>query len=581
MVSLLVSLKFRNVILSAGFFRVLYALKKDKFLLATPCRGKQIIIRMPTTGTTYCMSVRQLGLRGIQFGLFMRTLSNLRRKGYLRYDWFSRKKIVVNFSLEGENLIMRIINEFPIDRLLKTDVTKTDIKLLKMISYYGFLPNARIICRKLRISRQGLSKMVRKHRDIGCIDNNGLLTRLGIIFLHLFEGFIGEFSKKIKQWRNSFNSLLFNQNIEHGGILESLVDIMDLYRIVVSHNQTLKFLPSSIKVDIVGIDDSPRIFAIVRIFKNLLVREGAQVDVVLVCLMNVGLRKMIEFECLEREKKVDLYADKKLSFLEGLFLNATESKVVLMLTNPKTSNILRDYLKERLHTKVKVIFIEKISRSAGLLEKNIENIVIKGKKLFGAIYRALKNKEKIKILWGSKGSNIELKPHKKIPSKDLNKAVEPMIGTLEGSLCTIPYGTLKIDLEMASKFCRVSGKIVLSSEPIYGVKCPEQKWFDYEGGTISLHEVTTSSNQVRIKGKADSHKALDYLRGAILKRVYVGLNSVSKENIKTIALTEPYLLRYVEGLVLIEMAVASPQNIRTYSYVGNNVRIMIGSRRVY
>jgi len=578
----LTSFRYTNIIISAGFFRFLYAVKcKLKIRITRPCGGKQIILEIPSLGESCCVSIRDIDLRGIQFSSFMRTLSVLQKRSYLRYGWYSRKKIIISLSYKGENLIRRIISNIPLRDFFRVDITKTDIKFLWLISYYGFLPSRRVLNRKLNISRQGLAKLIAKHIRIKTIDAEGLITETGEALLSLFGDFIHRFRQRAFLWKTSFNSLFFNHSMTHKEFQESIIATVDICKNVILQNQICDFIPRGFKLDIVGIDDTPNIFRIVRAFRKTLIAEGFNIDRALACRVDLRTDRMLQIRRALGADQSEIILDKRLSFLPDL-LSREKSRVILLLTNPRFSNIFMEDLAQKVSGGSRIILINKVSRGMGMLTGMLSNIASESNRILEELYNAFRGKKKkIRMSWGVGGSFIEILPTRKIPPETFNKTITAMSGSLENSWCVVPFGALKINMGMLTRYSHVRGDLGIADEPIYGVRGLRSRWFKNSGGVIDIYKIKTKHKQVELETVSHTGRLPRYLHGSTLDTIYIGLNTVARGNIKTIAITEPFLFRYVKGFILMEIASFLRERMHTYSYVGSKLEIRINDTAIY
>ncbi len=554
-----------ETILSCGFFRFLSAINAMRFSskTRTRCQGRRILIDYPNEEKLLCVPLMRLMLSGIQLAFFLETLRTLQEHNFLVVRQHSRKKLIVRLSGKGRALFNTLINIFPLAKMRNNNITINDIKLLYLINEYGFMPDIWILENKLSVSRQAINKMLKKHRSLGLIDEEGFLTVCGQLLLDFFEHMLDKRCGELLSC-TPVGSLCEELTSRPKLLGKAIKVVAECLNTLISHS---RYGRGGANLSILGIGDS---LGILRIVESLYAEVEEKGLTVVDIFANIGSRKA-------RNEK---YSERKLERILTLLGSMSESDILVLVASSRLATEIAARASNSWPRR-SVVMITRITRHLKLLRNNIPEIQRVGSRIMEDLMNAIAEGKSISLCWGEAEENvIHIMFRGGLPKNVPRSVVMLNSGILGETWCGVPFGVIRLNLELIGRFSRISGKIDVRSEPIYGLKCPSPPWPRSPGDDLHCRLRISMANR-RPLVLLDEFKVLHVARRinqGILVGTRIGLNSATSEDIiGDIVRREPSLLQYIKGFLTLEILC---NNSRTCYYVARDISIYADGRKI-
>ncbi len=536
------------------------------------CRGKRILINYPRMDRLTCITLNNMNISGIQIGLLLKSLWNLRDMGFLDYKKHSRNKITIRLNERGYELIEALVELYDNLGSHNFELTFNDIKILYIINSNGFFLSASRLSRYLGISKQGCVKILKKIRKIGLIGDKGLLTCIGQKILNIFIPYIQ--NKESFRPAHPANSIYGSDEEMHRQSANSIRVLFEKISQVIEINQSQGYLDEKLDISILAIG-SDRTFDAAYALYNSLKTTPHRIQKILL-VNDPNYKKYAPIHNAHMDPNMD--SDYLENLMSDSYIRKNVDLLIAILT-PAMASIMQR-IAERL--RIKVIMITKISNYLLDLDNDIESIRVLSSQIFATIKKALNNGSEIVLSWGKKNekSYIKIRPME-IPRDLIELTLRSSNGLLNNYSCEIPYGKITIDLKTILSFVKISGKIRVRGNPIYGLKGPYNHWphrscrYSYCNIRIEQKEHTheLSHEQSTIKN------ITKVIHGSKLESISLGLNNIINAKIENIITKAPFLLPYIRGYISLNIKPQNTNHIK-YQYVGYKPTIKTSKHKI-
>ena len=183
---------------------------------------------------------------------------------------------------------------------------------------------------------------------------------------------------------------------------------------------------------------------------------------------------------------------------------------------------------------INLFLIPLIDREIPRVEKNVQRVFERTRKLYDTIETSLIKGKKLEVFWNNSDSFISLEPPKNISSLP-KRAIRIEDGTLQNTPQYIPIGEIRIDFcRMLEIGARMSGKIKLRGEPIVGLKIPSKEWLNGLGSPEATFIVDDQSGKPVLILDETSNHLLSPLDESYICQLHIGILNTTTRAIREI-----------------------------------------------